>query len=260
MNLKSLLQKTMPLVYGPIESRRFGPSLGINCLGREKLCSFDCPYCDLERSEITMSRIRKETRFPDRSKIVNEAREALREHGETCNAITLSGNGEPTLYPEFEELVTDLKQVRLELAPKAKLVVLSNGAHLDSKKVIGGMNNVDVRAIKLDAGSDKVLKAVNAPLVRRNLAQFLEGIKKLDDCVIQSMFVTGSTDNTGSADVDEWVELIGMIKPVGVHLMTINRPPNTKTVRPVDDDSLYSIAFKLKKRTQIEAQVFSGKI
>jgi wyosine [tRNA(Phe)-imidazoG37] synthetase (radical SAM superfamily) len=251
------VKKPMPLAYGPIDSRRFGRSLGVNPLGSEKICSFDCGYCDLGHSSMTMNRIRKELVFPSRATIMDEVRAELRKDCD-MEAITFSGNGEPTLYPEFEELVTEVKQARGELAPKAKLIVLSNGAHLDSKKVVAGMNLLDVRVIKLDAGSDRLLKTVNAPLVRRNLSQLLTGIKKLDNCTIQGMFVQGSINNISSAEIDEWVEVIGMIKPIGVQLMTVTRPTADKGILPVEEDVLYSIAFKLKKRIQIEARVFAG--
>ena len=248
--------KKMPLAYGPINSRRFGLSLGVNPLGPDKVCSFDCRYCDLGLSVMTMNKIRKELVFPARAEIVEAVRQELRKNHEGLSAITFSGNGEPTLHPEFEELVSDILVARNELAPQAKLIALSNGAHLDSKKVIVGMNKLDVRVLKLDAGSDKVMKALNAPLVRRNLSQLLTGFKKLNNCVIQAMFVKGAIDNTQNSDIDEWVELIGMIQPAGVQLLTVTRPPADSAILPVEEDLLYSIAFKLKKRTQLEAQIF----
>lgn len=247
----------MALAYGPISSRRYGKSLGVNCLGPVKACSFDCRYCDLGPSAMTMNRIRKEMQFPSRNDILNAVRVQLRAASD-LQAITLSGNGEPTLYPEFDELVNELKIARNEITPQAKLVVLSNGAHLDSKKVISGMNELDVRVLKLDAGNDKLMKVLNAPLVRRNLAQLLSGTKKLKDCVIQSLFVKGSIENTSASDIEDWVEMVGMIKPIGVQLMTITREPVDKALQPVDEDMLYSIAFKLKKRTQLEATVYGG--
>lgn len=255
---KALLKKSMPLAYGPVESRRFGLSLGINTLGPTKVCSFDCRYCDLGPSLLTMNKIRKEIVFPERKDIVEAVKQMLRKNSEGLSSITFSGNGEPTLHPEFEELVDDILIARSEIAPHAKIVVLTNGAHFDSKKVISGMNKVDTRVVKLDVGNDKIMKTLNAPLVRRNLSQLLADFKKLKDCVIQGMFVKGPADNTQASDIDEWVELIGMIKPIGVQLMTISRPPADKAIQPVDEDLLYSIAFKLKKRTQLEAQIFGS--
>jgi wyosine [tRNA(Phe)-imidazoG37] synthetase (radical SAM superfamily) len=250
------MKKTMPLAYGPVQSRRFGVSLGINVLGPSKVCSFDCRYCDLGPSLMTMNKIRKEIAFPSRDEISSTVREALRKNHEGLSAITFSGNGEPSLHPNFEEIVDDVLVARSEIAPHCKVAILSNGAHLDAKKVVSAMNKLDIRILKLDAGNDKVMKALNAPLVRRNLSQLLADFKKLNDCIVQGMFLKGALDNTQPADIDEWVELIGMIKPIGVQLTTITRPPADKALLPVDEDLLYSIAFKLKKRTQLEAQIF----
>lgn len=254
-----LQTKAMPLAYGPIVSRRFGNSLGVNPLGLVKVCSYDCRYCDRGPTELTMNKVRKEFTFPSVAEITEAVRDLMRGDVAAPDAITFSGNGEPTLHPDFDQLVAEIKRARDEMAPKAKLVVLSNGAHLDSKKVVHGMNQLDTRVIKMDAGSDRILKAVNGPLVRRNLAQILTGIKKLSNCTIEAMFVKGSVDNTLAADVDEWVEVIGMIKPAAVHLFTVTRPTMDPNVVGVDEDTLYSIAFKLKKRTSLEAQVFGAK-
>jgi wyosine [tRNA(Phe)-imidazoG37] synthetase (radical SAM superfamily) len=249
----------MPLVYGPIKSRRYGLSLGINPLGTIKVCSFDCGYCDLGASLLTMNKIRKDFQFPARAEIVEAVRSHLRQAGESLDAITFSGNGEPTLHPEFEDLVRDIATARGELAPQAKLVALTNGAHLDVRKVVAGLNALDIRVVKLDAGNDKILKAVNAPLVRRGLSQFLEGMKKLKNPVVQSLFVSGSVQNTSPTDIDDWIEMLGMIKPIGVQLMTITRPPAHSGLIAVDEDTLYSIAFKLKKRTSLEAVILGIK-
>jgi wyosine [tRNA(Phe)-imidazoG37] synthetase (radical SAM superfamily) len=251
--------KPFPLAYGPIVSRRLGKSLGVNTLGPIKICSFDCRYCDRGPTEMTMNKVRKDFVFPSVADIVEAVREGMRGDHEMPDAITFSGNGEPTLHPEFDVLVAEIKKARDEMAPNAKLVAITNGAHLDSKKVITALNMLDTRIVKLDAGNDKMMKLLNAPLVRRNLAQLLTGMKKLNNVVLDAMFVKGSVDNTGNADVDEWIEIVGMIKPAGVQLFTISRPPMDPKILAVDEDTLYSIAFKLKKRTQLEAQVFGAK-
>lgn len=249
----------MPIIYGPVESRRFGISLGVNPLGNEKICSFDCRYCDLGPTEITMSKARKDHVYPSIDDIVTALKASLKKRSADISTITVSGNGEPTLYPEFDQLVAALKAVRNDMVPKAKLAILSNGAHLDSRKVIQGLNELDIRSIKLDAGNDRLMKALNAPLVRRNLLQIVAGLRKLKDCTIQSMFVKGAIDNTLASDIEDWMEMIGMIKPMAIHIYTVTRPPVDSHIQPVDEDALYSIVFKLKKRTQLEAQVLSIK-
>jgi len=147
-------------------------------------------------------------------------------------------------------------ELRNEHMPGTKVVCLSNGAHLDSKKVVSGMNLLDERVIKVDAGSDMLMQKINDPLVRINMAKFLSGVRKLNDCVVQSLFVDGEPSNSAPEFLDEWMEIIGMVKPKFVQLCTLTRPGFSTGVRAVEDDVLYGIAFKLKKRTGLESQVF----
>ncbi|NJM10305.1 MAG: radical SAM protein [Bdellovibrionaceae bacterium] len=210
----------MDLVYGPVKSLRYGSTLGINLLGAEKVCSYNCVYCSLGPTQLTMNKVRKDYVFPSLDHL-SAAFKSYISQSVPMEAIVLSGNGEPTLYPEFDEamkLIVDLRQQHL---PNAKIVVLSNGAHLDNKKVANGLNLADERVIKVDAGNDNLMMKINDPLIRINMAKFLSGVRKLSDTVVQSMFFTGEIDNTQGDAMDEWIEVIGMIKPKAIQLCTI---------------------------------------
>lgn len=245
----------MELIYGPVTSLRYGSTLGVNLLGAEKVCSYNCVYCHLGATQLTMNKVRKDYEFPSLESIKTAFREYIKKSVRT-DAIVISGNGEPTLYPQFEEAAQMLVELRNEHIPGTKLVVLSNGAHLDNKKVIQGMNLLDERVIKLDAGNDGLMQRINDPLVRINMTKFLSSLRKLSDCTVQALFVQGEITNTSPEALEEWIEVVGMIKPKNVQICTITRPGFRPEFRAVDDDTLYGIAFKLKKRTGLEAQVF----
>lgn len=246
----------MNLVYGPVKSLRYGTTLGINLLGSEKVCSYNCVYCHLGPTTLTMNKVRKDYAFPSLEEIKTSFKTYISK-SVPVDAIVVSGNGEPTLYPDFDEAMKLVLELRQEHLPDRKVIVLSNGAHLDSKKVVTGMNLADERVIKVDAGNDNLMSKVNDPLIRINLAKFLNGVTKLKDFTVQSLFFTGDLDNTQSDFLDEWIEIIGMLKPVSVQLNTITRPtPVMPGLKALDEDALYSIAFKLKKRTSLEATVF----
>lgn len=244
----------MNSVYGPITSLRYGSTLGINLLGTQKVCSYNCVYCDLGPTLLTMNKVRKDYEFPSLEKIRHEFKEYIVKSVQT-NAVVISGNGEPTLYPDFDDAMKMIVELRDAHLPGTKIVVLSNGAHLDSKKVVAGMNLADERVIKIDAGNDTLMLKVNDPLIRINMAKFLGGVRKLKDCVVQSLFFTGEVDNSQPEMLDEWIEVLGMIKPLGIQICTL-RPSTNPRLRALDEDALYSIAFKLKKRTGLEANVF----
>jgi wyosine [tRNA(Phe)-imidazoG37] synthetase (radical SAM superfamily) len=248
----------MELIYGPVKSLRFGSTLGVNLLGTEKVCSYNCVYCHLGPTQMTMNRIRKDYEFPSLEKLRLAFREYIKQTV-PVDAVVVSGNGEPTLHSEFEEAMKALVELRNEHLPGKKIIVLSNGAHLDSRKVVTGMNLADERVIKLDAGNDQILQKVNDPLIRINMAKFLASLRKLRDVTVQSLFFSGEIDNTSSDAVDEWIEVMGMIKPKVVQLCTLTRPSGVnQQIQAVDEDTLYSIAFKLKKRTALEAEVFTS--
>lgn len=228
--------------------------MGINLLGAEKVCSYNCVYCTLGPTTLTMNRIRKDYEFPTLDRI-RDAFKSYITRSVPTHAVVVSGNGEPTLYPAFDEAMKLITELRDEHLPGTKVVVLSSGAHLDSKKVIAGMNLADERVIKIDAGGDALMQKINDPLVRINLAKFLVGTRKLTDMTVQSLFFAGEIDNTGADAIDEWIEVIGMIKPKDVQIGTL-RPGTDPRYQAVDEDTLYSIAFKLKKRIGLEASVY----
>lgn len=246
----------MEIVYGPVQSLRYGTTLGINLLGGEKVCSYNCVYCHLGPTQLTMNKIRKDYEFPGLDQIRADFKNYIKK-SVPCEAIVVSGNGEPTLYAEFEDAMKLIVELRAEHLPGVKIVVLSSGAHLDNKKAVAGLNLADERVIKIDAGNDVLLQKVNDPLVRLNMAKFLSGFRKLKDCTVQTLFFTGEIDNTGPEAIDEWIEVLGMIKPAAVQICTLTRPSGVNPhLKPADEDTLYGIAFKLKKRTTLEAAVF----
>lgn len=257
-NLQTL-QAPMALVYGPMQSRRFGYAIGINPLGEKKICSYDCPYCELGPSDIRMNQIKREILFPELSSIEEQLRVSLRSANENegeIESLIVSGNGEPTLYPLFSELVEMLNHVKSELAPQAPTYVLSNGAHIDSIKLVQAMDQLDERVIKVDAGNENLFKDVNAPLIRANISKITSGARKLKDCIVQSMFIAGNIDNTRDSDIEEWMEIIGLIQPKKVQIYTLDRVPWASHLKVVEEDRLHIIASKLKRRLQIESEVF----
>lgn len=245
--------------YGPFESDRHGRALGINLFGdRGKICSFNCAYCDLGLTEIRLNRLKESGFLPSVEDILAQIRVALRdihENGPTVDTLIVSGNGEPTLHPEFPEIIAGLLQLRDLWLPGKRIVVLSNGASLDQRKVADAMNRVDERVVKIDGGNEKVFKTLNSPLARVNLAKILSGVKSLKDVTIQSMFCKGVVDNTLNSDIDDWIEVIAILKPKIVHIQGVSRPPAITGILRCDEDTLHTIASKLDRRLGIRAVI-----
>jgi wyosine [tRNA(Phe)-imidazoG37] synthetase (radical SAM superfamily) len=254
------LHEPWGICYGPLQSRRLGLSLGVNLLGsQDKICSFDCPYCELGLTKLKMSQMKKAP-YPQLSEIDSSVRNGIVEltkKGVKIDAITFDGNGETTLYPEFPEAVSLIMKIRDDLASESRVVALTNGATLDNAKIIRALNQLDDRMVKLDAGNDEMMKKINSPLVRMTVAKLIQGAKRLNDVTIQSMFLQGAIDNTNSHEIDEWIEAVGMIRPKTVHLYSLDRIPAISGLKQVPSQRLKEIAQLLQKRTQIKASVFS---
>ncbi|MCM2282444.1 MAG: radical SAM protein [Bdellovibrionaceae bacterium] len=255
-----LVDRRMEIVYGPHTSRRLGLTLGVNLLGAgQKVCSFDCAYCDLGPTEVRLNRLKNDFPFPS----FDEIRMALEKgfplaHQSVAkiNAISIAGNGEPTLHPAFSE-VMDLILKRRDLdLPGTPVIVLTNGAHLDSRKTVEALNKADERMLKFDAGNERMFKTINAPLVRASVSKILAGVNSLKDVTVQSFFVQGAVDNTSPSDIEDWMEVIGLIKPKAVHLHGMNRVPALSGLQRCEEDTLYTIASRLERRTQIRSLVF----
>jgi wyosine [tRNA(Phe)-imidazoG37] synthetase (radical SAM superfamily) len=249
------------IVYGPVQSRRLGKSLGINLLGSsQKACSFDCLYCELGRTELRMKDLKDLSLFPSLEEVASAVRERFRKISEqehVIDSINIVGNGEPTLYPQFEEAVKAIKELRDQWLPKVKIGIFTNGSTLDNKHVVAAMNLLDERYIKLDGGSEAIMKNINAPLVRMSLQKLIAGTRKLKDVTLQCIFVQGVVDNTQTRDIEEWIEVVGMIKPKAIHLYSMNRVPPTSGLKKVEEETMDRIAAQLERRTKIRALVFA---
>lgn len=254
-----VIAEPLGLAYGPVQSRRLGRSLGLNLLGDQKICSFNCPYCELGETAIRMNQLKSEEIFPTLNQIDEAMRTAMRKIAAANSAldcITISGNGEPTLHPQFSDCVELILRARDELLPGKKVVLLTNGVYADTRRMISALNSLDERMLKLDAGGDSLFKKVNSPLVRANVARVTANARKLKDTIIQSLFVQGSIDNTQLIDIEEWLEVVGIVRPKAVHIYTIARVPALAGLKKADEDTLYTIESRLKRKLQVDSSVF----
>ena len=135
------------LVFGPISSRRLGNSLGVNLMPEiGKICSFDCIYCECgwNPEKRNTSRLPKKEIF---EKVLEDKLKELVGTNEP-DSITFSGNGEPTLHPDFAEIIDITIRLRDIYVPKAKISVLTNGTMLHKKDVFDAMSKIDNNIIK----------------------------------------------------------------------------------------------------------------
>ena len=117
-------------VFGPIFSRRLGRSLGINLLPKEgKICNFDCIYCECGWNKDGRTDQVIPTAAEVRSALEDKLQECLLA-GTPIDSITFSGDGEPTLNPEFPRIIRDTLMLRDAFYPGAKVSVLTNATRI----------------------------------------------------------------------------------------------------------------------------------
>jgi wyosine [tRNA(Phe)-imidazoG37] synthetase (radical SAM superfamily) len=251
------------ITYGPVRSRRLGQSLGINVLPRnQKICTFNCSYCQYGWTRnYPHGATSAADAWPDPSVIARSVAatlERLKKHGDRVDRLTLAGHGEPTLHPQFPDVVEALLRVRDRLAPDVPLAILSNSSTLNSAAVSSAVQRIDERYMKLDAGDPTLLRRVNAATVP--FEQIVDGLRRLPNVIIQTMFVRdrlSRIDNTGDLAVSAWIATLSAIHPLGVHIYTIDRAPAWPYLQPVPAARLHEIARRAQA-SGLTAEAFTS--
>ncbi len=241
------------IIFGPIISRRLGNSLGINLLStKSKICNFDCIYCECGWTGLD----KKVKKFNSKEEVIANLESKLQELKNTnfrLDAITFAGNGEPTMHPDFSEIIDKVILLRDNYFPKTKISVLSNASMLNNKNIVTALKKVDQRILKLDAGTELDFKIINKPKSRRTINWVVDHLKYFNgDLIIQSMFLKGQLedgyfDNTTDENVNAWLKLIAEIKPKLVMIYSIDRATPTKELEKISQEKLNEIGSKVNQ-------------
>ena len=221
------------IVFGPRRSRRLGSSLGVNVLPTKgKLCNFDCIYCECGWNKDGVS----DKRFPCLAEVEAALEKRLAELSQDdvpVDSITFSGNGEPTINPDFSAIVDAAVRLRNRFYPSAKISVLSNATMLGREDVFEALKKVDNPILKIDASSDELISKINKPQGAYSLSKVIERLKAFDgNFVLQTMFLRSEDFNAQEADaLAAWIEIVRDLKPREVMVYTIDRETPDKTLR-----------------------------
>ena len=241
-------------IFGPIHSRRLGVSLGVNLMPNDgKICSFDCLYCEAGFN----AQGQGTTGVPTRDQVKRALRKRLAEMqqaGDPLDVITFSGNGEPTLHPDFKNIVHDVINLRNQYYPEAKVSVLSNSTMLQRPHVAEALKMVDNNILKLDSAIPHTFRVINRPASTAvQPAGVVEDLKMFSgQCIVQTMFVRGtyngvSFDNTTDAEVDALLYAYQQIKPREVMIYSIDRATPAENLEHVGVEELERIASRLRE-------------
>jgi wyosine [tRNA(Phe)-imidazoG37] synthetase (radical SAM superfamily) len=242
-------------MYGPVNSRRLGRSLGINLLpSTYKLCSFDCIYCDYGRTQVKA--LGAEGRdIPSEDQVLQEVKQALQEVND-IDYLTFSGNGEPTPHPQFPAIVSGVRRLRDTSRPEVKLAVFSNATTAHLPHIQECLSQMDAAIMKLDAGNPLTLARINRPLPAVTLAAILDGLQHPPNLIVQSVFVDGIVANTDGLAFEAWLNALAQVKPTRVQIYSTDRPVAVAGVERVPPDTLQSIAQQITRQTDIPVDAY----
>lgn len=249
-------------IFGPIRSRRLGTSLGINLSPRDgKICSFDCLYCEAGYNAQGPGT----TGLPSRDEVrrlLEDKLRALAAEGIGPDVLTFSGNGEPTLHPDFAAILDDTVSLRDRYCPGAKVSVLANSTQLHRPDVVEALRHADNAILKLDSAVESTMRALDRPASPAFTARLV--IRQLADfgprAIVQTMLTRGThdghtVDNTTPAELDALIEAYRRIRPREIMLYTIDRRTPEQSLQHIPADEMRAAAAKIEAATGIPVQV-----
>lgn len=174
------------------------------------------------------------------------------EAGTPPDVLTFAGNGEPTMHPDFEEIVDGVIALRDRLCPNAKVSVLSNATMLHRESVRRALGRVDNPILKLDSAFDKTAQLIDKPLGNYSIQNVVEQMKLFGGrCIVQTMFLRGEfegqrVDNATEEEISAWLKLIEEIAPRSVMVYTIDRDTPAPNLEKVPIEELRAIAERVR--------------
>ncbi len=222
-------------LFGPVLSRRFSLSLGIDLSPEEKSCNFDCLYCELKKAKP----INKIKNPPKVENIIKEVKNYL-ESNDYPDVITVTANGEPTLYEDLDNLIIELNKIK----GRSKTLILSNGSTINNNKVREALKKFDIVKLSLDAADQKTFEKIDRPLKGINIDEIIEGMisfrKEYKGLLVLEVLIVKYVNDKKEV-IEKIVEAAKKIKPDRIDLSTVDRPPAYR-VFPVDNQTLYDMA------------------
>ena len=226
----------MNIIFGPVQSRRFGNSLGVDLSPTKKQCNFDCVYCELRGAKS----VERFDEIVPVDLLLNATKSALKTH-KNIDVLTITANGEPTLYPHLEDFILGIKPF---LPQNIKTLILSNGSKFGDKSVQNALNHFDMVKFSLDSGAQKTYKKIDRIHKSLDLDSIMNGIEsyakiRRNVLICEILLVKNINDNDESL-----IPLADFLRKIGVDRVdigTIDRPP-AYSVEAVDMEQISNIS------------------
>jgi wyosine [tRNA(Phe)-imidazoG37] synthetase (radical SAM superfamily) len=225
----------MSTIFGPVQSRRFGVSLGIDLSDSTKQCNFDCLYCELAPKR---AMLHQENITPIET-IMCDLTKALELHP-AIDVITITANGEPTMYPYLDQLITQINQIKGEI----QTLILSNSACLNDPAVFETLLKLDQVKLSLDAATPETFKKIDRPAEGINIDTIIDSITRFSHVFrgklfLEILFVKGVNDTL--TEIESLNCALRGVSCDRIDIGTIDRPP-AYAVQGLSFEELYSLS------------------
>ena len=233
----------MSITFGPILSRRFGKSLGVDLSPSKKQCNFDCLYCELKSAK----RVSEYNDIVSVDEVVNAIKKALNTYP-NIDFLTITANGEPTLYPHLKELMQEINNFKGNI----KTLILSNSSTIYKREIQDTLMLFDVVKLSLDCATQKCFQKIDRSLnisvedIKKGILEFNKKYK--GELNIEILFVKGVNDKI--AEIKVLNEFLCKLNVNRIDISTIDRPPAYK-VEPLTYKELLDISLQFDKRLPI---------
>ena len=249
-------------IFGPIHSRRLGVSLGINLMPDDgKVCSFDCLYCEAGFN----AQGKGSTGLPLREQVRTQLEAKLKEmhsNGDSLDVITFSGNGEPTLHPDFPHIIEDTLALRDKFYPDAKVSVLTNSTMIFKPEVAEALKKADNNILKLDSAIESTMRLIDRPNSPGfTVDRVVEALRQFEGTgIIQTMILRGThdgkpLDNTTEVEISALIEAYKRIRPREIMIYSLDRSTPEEKLIKVEKEELTAIGKRIEEETAIPVQV-----
>ncbi len=248
-----MAKENLPIVFGPVLSRRFGKSLGVDLSPSKKQCNYNCIYCELGKAK-PIERMEEVIKVET---LISTIQNALNNLTTPIDVLTITANGEPTLYPHLLELIQSIKP----FLKGVKTLILSNGSLFYEPKVQQALKEFDIVKFSLDAIDLKAFERVDKPY-SKDINKILEGILSFSQIyqgqlVAEVLLIKGVNDSANN--LKRIATFLKKINIARVDLSTIDRPSSFKAPKLSEDELLKCSLFfeglcvSLPKRTATQA-------
>ncbi len=245
----------MSIIFGPINSRRFGKSLGVDLSPSSKQCNFDCLYCELKGAKVVDSF----NEVVSVNSVIEAIKEALSVNKD-IDYLTITANGEPTLYPHLKELIVKINSFKGDI----KTLILTNSGTIDSRYTQEALVLFDSVKLSLDCATkqcfkllDRASKEIDLDNIKNGMLEFSKVYK--GELLIEVLFVEGINDNRD--EIKELNSFLLELNAKRIDLSTVDRPP-AYAIKPISYDILHQLSLGFSKDLPISIatkQNLSGK-